>query len=239
MVSLVRIPTDALETDAVALSAWHVTRGDHVSQRTTVATVRTGQTSLEVEAQRAGVFYRAFFGVGESVPLEMPIGGLVHPDERRDSALGDEEPHVDAVTDSCLSDVATDCVRSTRAVSQDGMQGRVSIGALGVSFGSHDADSWPTPVELFLGSFAACLSLSLRYQLEMRDIDGRAITVETAAVPAHGEVDRLTVSICIEGRPIEASTLDRIVRFGRQSCHVHHLLREDLPIDWSWRQATA
>nr|WP_235010788.1 OsmC family protein [Halobellus limi] len=96
--------------------------------------------------------------------------------------------------------------------------------------------SEPSPVDLFLGSLAACLSLSIRYQAEMRDVGVGDIDVETDARPESGSVESIDITVRLDAPEADESTLERVVEYGERSCHVAELLREDLPVELSWER---
>nr|WP_256421738.1 OsmC family protein [Halobellus rarus] len=97
----------------------------------------------------------------------------------------------------------------------------------------------PSPVDLFLGSLAACLSLSIRYQAEMRDVAVGDIDVETDAQPESGSVESIDITVRLDAPDADESTLERVVEYGERSCHVAELLREDLPVEVSWERLEA
>nr|WP_256308525.1 OsmC family protein [Halobellus litoreus] len=94
----------------------------------------------------------------------------------------------------------------------------------------------PSPVDLFLGSLAACLSLSIRYQVEMRDVSVGDIDVETDADPESGSVESVDITVRLDAPEADDETLDRVVEYGERSCHVAELLREDLPVELTWER---
>nr|WP_245781324.1 OsmC family protein [Halopelagius inordinatus] len=94
----------------------------------------------------------------------------------------------------------------------------------------------PTPVDLFVSSFAACLSASIGVQAEIRDVEMRNVTVNAEATPPEGSVESLSLNVTLD-TDADEETLERIVRNGERTCHVNELLREDLPVSLDWRRA--
>lgn len=123
--------------------------------------------------------------------------------------------------------------RNAAARSTDGMTGAVEIDDIEQRYA---ADLGPSPVDLFLGSLAACLSLSIRYQAEMRDAPVGGIEVETDAEPASGSVESIGIAVRLDAPAVDDETLARIVEYGERSCHVAELLREDLPVEVTWER---
>ena len=126
--------------------------------------------------------------------------------------------------------------RTAIARSTDGMSGTVSTGGIEQRYGD---GSEPSPVDLFLGSLAACLSLSIRYQADMRDVSVGEIDVETDGQPESGSVESVDITVRLDAPEADESTLDRIVEYGERSCHVAELLREDLPVELTWERQGA
>lgn len=99
-------------------------------------------------------------------------------------------------------------------------------------FGGGDA---PTPVDLFLGSFGACLSASIEVQAEIRDVEVRSVAVDAVGLPSEGSVKSIDLTIEIDTEADEETT-ERMVKNGERTCHVAELLREDLPVNLSWNR---
>ena len=91
----------------------------------------------------------------------------------------------------------------------------------------------PTPVDLFLGSFAACLSASIEVQGEIRDIEIESVTVDATASPPEGSVESIDLVVAIDTEADDETT-ERMIENGERTCHVAELLREDLFIELSW-----
>jgi pyruvate dehydrogenase E2 component (dihydrolipoamide acetyltransferase) len=123
--------------------------------------------------------------------------------------------------------------REATARSMEGMSGTVSTQGTEQRYGD---GSEPSPVDLFLGSLAACLSLSIRYQAEMRDVGVGDIDVETDARPESGSVESIDITVRLDAPEADESTLERVVEYGERSCHVAELLREDLPVELTWER---
>ena len=126
--------------------------------------------------------------------------------------------------------------REATARSTEGMSGTVSTQGTDQRYGD---GSEPSPVDLFLGSLAACLSLSIRYQAEMRDVAVGDIDVETDAQPESGSVESIDITVRLDAPEADESTLERIAEYGERSCHVAELLREDLPVELTWERLGA
>ncbi|APW99585.1 dihydrolipoyllysine acetyltransferase [Halobiforma lacisalsi AJ5] len=127
--------------------------------------------------------------------------------------------------------------RTVTATNPDGMRGRIEAGSFEWGYdepadrGGTETD--PTPVDVFLGGLASCLSLSTRYQADKRDADVGEISVTTDADPEHGSVESIEATIHLESDE-DDETVERIVELGERGCHVSQLLREDLELDLSW-----
>jgi pyruvate dehydrogenase E2 component (dihydrolipoamide acetyltransferase) len=128
--------------------------------------------------------------------------------------------------------------RATASVGPD-LKGTIEAGSFSYEFDVDEqfgGGSAPTPVDLFVGSFAACLSASVGVQADIRDVDVREVTVDAEASPPEGSVESLSVTVTVDADADE-ETLERIVRNGERTCHVNELLREDLPVSLDWRRA--
>ncbi|MFD1684578.1 2-oxo acid dehydrogenase subunit E2 [Halobellus litoreus] len=123
--------------------------------------------------------------------------------------------------------------RTATAHSAAGMSGSVRTRGTEQRYGDGPE---PSPVDLFLGSLAACLSLSIRYQVEMRDVSVGDIDVETDADPESGSVESVDITVRLDAPEADDETLDRVVEYGERSCHVAELLREDLPVELTWER---
>ncbi|MFC4249289.1 2-oxo acid dehydrogenase subunit E2 [Natribaculum luteum] len=129
--------------------------------------------------------------------------------------------------------------RSVTASAGPEFTGTVSAGSFEyefapeAQFGGGDA---PTPVDHFLGAFAACLSGSIAIQADIRDVDLESVDVEMTGEPAEGSLESVTVDVEIAA-DADDDVLGRIVENGERTCHVSELLREDLPVDLDWTRA--
>lgn len=123
--------------------------------------------------------------------------------------------------------------RHAVATSTDGMSGTVDVAGIEQRYGGGD----PTPVELFLGSLAACLSLSVRYQARFQNAPVESVEVVTDAPDESGSVESIDVTVVLDAPDVEDDVLDRIVEQGEQNCHVSELLRTDLPVEIDWERA--
>ncbi|WP_049891395.1 2-oxo acid dehydrogenase subunit E2 [Natronococcus amylolyticus] len=129
--------------------------------------------------------------------------------------------------------------RTVSASNAEGMAGTIEAGSFEWGYDEPEAaggtETGPTPVDVFLGGLAACLSLSVRFQAEKRDAAVGEIDVTTDAEPEHGAVERVAATVRLESDADE-ETLERIVDLGERGCHVSQLLREDLPLEFSWER---
>nr|WP_255682030.1 2-oxo acid dehydrogenase subunit E2 [Natrinema sp. SYSU A 869] len=127
--------------------------------------------------------------------------------------------------------------RTVTATNPEGMQGRIEAGSFEWTYdepeSSGGTETGPTPVDVFLGGFASCLSLSTRYQANKRDASIDEIRVDVDAMPAEGSVERIETTVRID-TDADDETIERIVDLGERGCHVSELLREDLQLDLSW-----
>ncbi len=124
--------------------------------------------------------------------------------------------------------------RHATATSRDGMSGTVRTTGVEQQYSADEGT--PSPVELFLSSLSACLSLSIRYQADVRDLDVARIDVTADAEPDSGSVEAIEVAVDIDAPDVDEETLDRIVENGERSCHVAELLDADLPMSLSWER---
>ncbi|NKE35648.1 2-oxo acid dehydrogenase subunit E2 [Natronococcus sp. JC468] len=129
--------------------------------------------------------------------------------------------------------------RTVTASNAEGMSGRIEAGSFEWHYDEPEAaggtETGPTPVDVFLGGLAACLSLSVRFQAEKRDAAVGGIDVTTDAEPEHGSVERIAATVRLES-DADDETLERIVDLGERGCHVSQLLREDLSLELSWER---
>ena len=91
----------------------------------------------------------------------------------------------------------------------------------------------PTPVDYFLGSLAACLAASIRYQADKRELAVEAIQVDVDGTPEHGTLESVAVTVGFESDAGDEE-LAHIVDLGERGCYVAATVREDLPVDLSW-----
>lgn len=127
--------------------------------------------------------------------------------------------------------------RSVTATNPDGMRGRIEAGSFEWSFDEPESNggtgTGPTPVDVFLGGLASCLSLSTRYQADKRDASVDEISVDADATPTAGSVERIEATIRLDADE-DDETIERIVNLAERGCHVSQLLRDDLPLELSW-----
>ncbi|SEV99799.1 2-oxo acid dehydrogenase subunit E2 [Natrinema salifodinae] len=129
--------------------------------------------------------------------------------------------------------------RSVSAANPEGMRGRIEAGSFEWSYdepeSSGGTETGPTPVDVFLGGLASCLSLSARYQASKRDAAVDEIRVDVDAAPEEGSVERIEATIQIDSDE-DDETLERIVDLAERGCHVSQLLRADLDLNLTWDQ---
>ncbi|MFU8867832.1 2-oxo acid dehydrogenase subunit E2 [Natronococcus sp.] len=129
--------------------------------------------------------------------------------------------------------------RTVSASNAEAMAGRIEAGSFEWRYDepadAGGSETGPTPVDVFLGGLAACLSLSIRFQAEKRDAAVGEIDVTTDAEPEHGSVERIAATVRLES-DADDETLERIVDLGERGCHVSQLLREDLSLELSWER---
>ncbi|MFC4437039.1 MULTISPECIES: 2-oxo acid dehydrogenase subunit E2 [Natrialbaceae] len=129
--------------------------------------------------------------------------------------------------------------RAVTARNPEGMGGTIEAGSFEWSFDEPEdaggSETGPTPVDVFLGALASCLSLSVRFQADKRDASVDAIDVTTDADPERGSVERLEATVRLE-TDADDETVDRIVDLGERGCHVSQLLRDDLSVEITWER---
>jgi len=123
--------------------------------------------------------------------------------------------------------------RHATAHSASGTSGTVETGSLSCDYGR---EALPEPVDLFLASVASCLSLSIRHQAKMRELEVDRVRVESDAHPQSGSVESVDVSVRIAAPDISDDTLARVIENGERACHVAELLRDDLPVELEWKR---
>ncbi|RKD97573.1 2-oxo acid dehydrogenase subunit E2 [Halopiger aswanensis] len=162
------------------------------------------------------------------------------PDEVRDAADRGAATRTGAGTASDPTDAPADTEmpgRTVTATNPDELRGRIEAGSFEWSYDEPAAEggteTGPTPVDVFLGGLASCLSLSTRFQAEKRDVSVGEISVTTDATPETGSVERIEATIHIAS-DADDDTVERIVTLAERGCHVSQLLREDLELDLSW-----
>ena len=129
--------------------------------------------------------------------------------------------------------------RTVTARNPDGMAGTIEAGSFEWGYDEPEeaggTETGPTPVDVFLGSLAACLSLSIRFQAGKRDTPIDGIDVTTTAEPEHGGVEQLEATVQLES-DADDDTLDRLIDLGERGCHVSQLVRDDLEVEISWER---
>ncbi|MFC6717578.1 2-oxo acid dehydrogenase subunit E2 [Natrialbaceae archaeon GCM10025810] len=129
--------------------------------------------------------------------------------------------------------------RDVTARNPEGMAGTVEAGSFEWRYDEPEdaggTETGPTPVDGFLGALAACLSLSVRYRAEKREVAVGEISVSVDGEPERGSVEGLEATVSLE-TDADDETVERIVAVGERGCHVSQLLREDLEFDLSWER---
>ncbi|EMA44664.1 OsmC family protein [Halobiforma nitratireducens] len=246
---IVRMPTLGPEMGRGTLLEWHVEDGTPVEEGEAVAQVASESGVGEVEAKEEGVLRRTYLEEGNTVLSGTPIG-LVAP---ADADIEDLETVVEYLVDRRellpatvdgrtreQARVETEMPgRTVTATNPSGMRGRIDAGSFGWQYDepedSGGTETGPTPVDVFLGGLASCLSLSTRYQVEKRDADVGEISVTTDANPEHGSVESIEVTVHLASDEND-ETLARIVDLAERGCHVSQLLRDDLELELSWNR---
>lgn len=142
------------------------------------------------------------------------------------------------------ADPAAETEMPNRSVSgslTEGLRGTVEAGSFTVPFDEPEdvggSATAPAPVDLFLGSLAACLVESINFQaVEKYDLDLRDVTVDASATPDSGPVESIDVTVRLDV-DADDEQIERLVEFGERTCHVSQLLREDLDYDVDWVRA--
>jgi pyruvate dehydrogenase E2 component (dihydrolipoamide acetyltransferase) len=88
----------------------------------------------------------------------------------------------------------------------------------------------PTLVDRFLGSLAACLSLNVAYQADLRDVPLDDVNVDVSGTPKEGKLESIAARVSVDVEA-DAETLARIVEMGERSCFVADVLRENLDVE--------
>ncbi|MFA9426681.1 2-oxo acid dehydrogenase subunit E2 [Natronorubrum sp. A-ect3] len=129
--------------------------------------------------------------------------------------------------------------RTVTAHNPEGMAGTIEAGSFEWGYDEPEeaggTETGPTPVDVFLGSLAACLSLSIRFQAGKRDTPIDGIDVTTTAEPEHGSIEQLEATVSLES-DADDDTLDRLVDIGERGCHVSQVVRDDLEVEISWER---
>ncbi|AEH37439.1 OsmC family protein [Halopiger xanaduensis] len=246
---LVRIPplepTTSDEPTWGTVREWHVDEGDSIAAGDPVAEVEFETAVISVDAAGDGVLRRRLSATGSTAPPGTPIG-IVAP-------AGRDIADLEAAAASDLGGPSADSAFGTRdgtampgrtvtASTPDGWCGRIRAGSFAWPYdepeSSGGTETGPTPVDVFLGGLAACLSLSVRYQAEKRDAGIGEISVTADGEPERGSVEQLDVTVRLEADAdeIDDDTLERLVELAERGCHVSELLRDDLAFDLSWER---
>ncbi|SDR00125.1 OsmC family protein [Natronobacterium texcoconense] len=224
------------------LREWHLEEGEALAEGHPIASFESGASDVTLEARENGVLRRTFLEEGETVSSGTPVG-IVAPAETDVEDLETALEHVEGAFTVLPADgrnrpSETEMPgRTATATNPEGMSGRLETGSFEwrydepASYGG--TETGPTPVDVFLGGLAACLSLSTRYQVEKRNADVDEISVTTDATPERGPVESIAVTVFLESDE-DDETLVRIVDLAERGCHVSQLLRDDLELELSW-----
>ncbi|MFB6155342.1 MAG: 2-oxo acid dehydrogenase subunit E2, partial [Haloferacaceae archaeon] len=121
--------------------------------------------------------------------------------------------------------------RYARSHSPEGLGGTVSSGDAEWTYGDG-----ATPLEMFVGSLAGCLSVFLRLRADEEGVSLGAVDVAAEAHPKDGDVERVDVTATLESDAPD-DRLDRIVDYAEQDCYVRRLVRDDVTVEVSWERA--
>jgi len=132
--------------------------------------------------------------------------------------------------------------RSLSADVDEGLAGTVRGGSFEWSFDEPvdmgGSGAAPTPVDYFLGSLAACLAASVKFQADKRDLAVNTVEVNIKGEPETGTTESVTVIVGVRSS-IDDNELAELVELGERGCHVTSLLREDLSVEVSWKRTPA
>ncbi|MFC6834927.1 2-oxo acid dehydrogenase subunit E2 [Halomarina ordinaria] len=130
--------------------------------------------------------------------------------------------------------------RDVTARMRDDTAGTVGVGPVEWDFDVPEdlggGATGPTPVDMFLGSLGACLSLSLRMQADRSDTPLSDVDVRVRGSPERGWLEEVAVTVTLESSADDAA-LDRLVELGERNCYVTAALADDVPLEISWRRA--
>lgn len=131
--------------------------------------------------------------------------------------------------------------REVTAETNGGFQGTVTAGSVEWDFDEPTdvggSGSAPTPVDMFLGSLAACLAVSIGFQAEKRQIDIDEIDVDVHGSPDRGPLEEIDISIHFDADGVDEDELDRLVELGERGCYVSELLKDAPDLNLSWTSA--
>lgn len=131
--------------------------------------------------------------------------------------------------------------RQIRARTEGGFAGTVTAGSTEWTYDEPASvgggGTAPTPVDMFLGSLAACLSASISFQAGKRDVSLEAVDVDVTGRPEHGPLESIEVALTLDAASATDDTLQRLVEIGERGCYVTDLLRDDVPVTLDWVRA--
>lgn len=229
----------ALEPGASSgtLLEWLIDEEDTVTAAAPIATVGTAGATETVISPAEGVFRRQFVTAGESVPPGTPIGVVAVPDETIDDCVAEAQQTLEDI-DTHARDTSMPN-RTVTASTDGGLSGQLEAGSFAWRYDEPaeygGTETGPTPVDIFLGGLAACLSLSVRYQADKRDVAIGEIAVTTTATPDHGPVETLEATIRLE-TDADDETVDHLVDLAERGCHVSQLLRAEYGPTINWER---
>ena len=224
---------------AATVAEWHVSVGEAVRTGEPIVDVRADHILATITAREDGVLRRSLLAADETAPPGTPIGIVASAAESIDELL-DELNELDELdTPDAAADTPTALPnRRANAHFAADRSGFVSAGGYewpydgGASFGGGQA---PTPIDYFTAAFAACLSVSIGVQADIRDIHFDGVAVSAESWPKAGSVESIELTVELVGvDETDDRTLERIVETGEQTCHVAELIDEDVELSLSW-----
>lgn len=88
-------------------------------------------------------------------------------------------------------------------------------------------DSAPNPVEQFLGSLSACLTLMINNIAERRDVPIENVSVTAEATPEEGHIERIDVDVSVVSTADRAD-VERVVGTADRACYVSGVIGDDV-----------
>jgi len=88
-------------------------------------------------------------------------------------------------------------------------------------------DSAPNPVEQFLGSLSACLTLMINNIAERREVPIERVSVSADASPEEGHIETIDVDVEVVSSADE-SDVERVVKTADRACYVSGVISDDV-----------